>query len=75
MFADWEGVAALIVLHEFSTPVQVMQKGVGGIVERWKQDKICAVGIKRAERLIEEAKTSTGIEKADSCRYLVKDYS
>lgn len=61
VFADWEGVAALVVLHEFATPAQVVEKGVAGIVARWKQDKIRAVGIKRAERLVEEAKTSTGI--------------
>lgn len=61
VFADWEGIAALVVLHEFSTPDQVKQKGVDEIVKRWKQDKIRAVGRKRAERLVEAAKISTGI--------------
>ncbi len=61
VFADWEGVAALVALHEFATPSQVVEKGAAGIVARWKQDKIRAVGIKRAERLVEEAKMSTGI--------------
>ena len=61
VFADWEGVAALVALHEFATPTQVVEKGALEIVARWKQDKIRAVGIKRAERLVEEAKTSTGI--------------
>jgi len=61
VFADWEGVAALVVLHEFSTPNQVIQKGTDEIVKRWKQDKIRAVGKKRAERLVEVAKISTGI--------------
>ena len=79
VFADWEGVAALIALHEFSTPAQVVQKGVAGIVERWKQDKIRAVGIKRAERLVEEAKASTGITEglisADiELKILLEDY-
>lgn len=50
-----------MVLYEFSTPDQVKQKGVDEIVKRWKQDKIRAVGRKRAERLVEAAKISTGI--------------
>jgi hypothetical protein len=50
-----------VVLHEFSTPDQVKQKGVDEIVKRWKQDKIRAVVRKRAERLVEAAKISTGI--------------
>jgi transposase len=61
VFADWEGVAAQIVLHDFPTPKQVVEKGVEGIVARWKQDKIRAVGIKRAQSLVEAAKSSTGI--------------
>lgn len=61
VFADWEGVAAKIALHDFPTPKQVVEKGVEGIVARWKQDKIRAVGIKRAQGLVEAAKNSTGI--------------
>lgn len=61
VFADWEGVAALITLHEFPTPAKVVEKGAEGIVARWKQDKIRAVGRKRAEHLVEVAQKTTGI--------------
>jgi len=61
VFADWEGVAAQVALHDFPTPAQVIEKGVEGIVARWKQDKIRAVGKKRAESLVEAAQSSTGI--------------
>lgn len=61
VFADWEGVAALIALREFPTPKQVIAHSAEGIVERWKQDKIRAVGRKRADKLVEAAKSSTGI--------------
>lgn len=61
VFADWEGVAAQIALRDFPTPKQVIEKGIDGIVARWKQDKIRAVGKKRAERLLEAANSSTGI--------------
>jgi transposase len=79
VFADWEGVAALVALHEFSTPEQVSKKGADEIVERWKQDKIRAVGKKRAERLVEAAKSSTGITEgllaADvELKVLLEDY-
>ena len=61
VFADWEGVAALIALRDFPTPKQVIEKGIEGIVARWKQDKIRAVGKKRAEKLVEAARSSTGM--------------
>lgn len=61
VFADWEGIAALITLREFPTPAKVVDKGAEGIVDRWKQDKIRAVGRKRAEHLVEVAQKTTGI--------------
>lgn len=61
VFADWEGVAARIALHDFPTPKQVIENGAEKIVARWKQDKIRAVGQKRAERLVEAATNSVGI--------------
>lgn len=79
VFADWEGVAAQVVLHEFPTPTQVVQKGVDGIVARWKEDKIRAVGIKRAERLVAGAQKSTGITEGllgaeIELKILIEDY-
>ena len=64
VFGDWEGKAALIVLKEFPLPAQVIEQGVAGIVARWKQDKMRAVGIKRATELVDEAKTSVGVKKS-----------
>lgn len=61
VFGDWEGKAALIVLREFPTPAQVLEKGVEGIVVRWRKDKIRAVGQKRAKALVDAAKTSIGV--------------
>lgn len=61
VFADWEGKAALVALKRFPLPVQVLEKGVDGIVSCWKQDTIRTVGIKRATKLVEAAKTSVGV--------------
>jgi transposase len=61
VFGDWEGKAALIVLNEFPTPRQVQEKGIDGIKLRWHEAKIRAVGVKRAVKLLEAAKTSVGV--------------
>lgn len=63
VFGDWEGKAAMTVLREFSTPAKILEKGVAGIIGRWKQDKLRAVGIKRATALVEAAKTSVGVRE------------
>lgn len=63
VFGDWEGKAALIVLQDFPTPVRLLEKGVEGIVCRWKQDKLRAVGRKRAIGLIEAARLSVGVRE------------
>lgn len=63
VFGDWEGKAALLVLREFATPAKVLTAGTEGIVGRWKQDKLRAVGKKRAQALVEAAKVSVGIRE------------
>ncbi|MCR6547241.1 IS110 family transposase [Dehalobacterium formicoaceticum] len=63
VFGDWEGKAAMAVLRDFPTPVKILEKGVDGIIGRWKQDKLRAVGRKRAMGLLEAAKTSVGVRE------------
>jgi transposase len=63
VFGGWDGMAALMVLKEFPTPVKVIEKDVAGIVARWNENKIRAVGIKRASKLVEAAKNSVGIKE------------
>jgi transposase len=63
VFADWEGKAALLVLREFATPAKVLAIGKEGIVGCWKQDKLRAVGKKRAQSLVEAAKVSVGVRE------------
>lgn len=79
VFGDWEGKAALIVLKEFPLPAQIIKQGATGIVARWKQDKMRAVGIKRATELVEAAKTSVGIKEGiaaamNDITILLEDY-
>ena len=63
VFGDWEGKAAQIILKEFTTPAKILAAGEDGIVTRWKQDKLRAVGHKRAQALIEAAKNSVGVKQ------------
>jgi transposase len=79
VFGDWEGKAARIVLNEFPTPEEVFQKGVDGMVARWHQDKIRAVGRKRAVKLWEAARETVGIRDGltaakNDLRVLLEDY-
>lgn len=79
VFEDWEGKAALLILKECPTPKKVVEKGIEGIIAIWKKHKIRAVGIKRAVRLLESAKTSIGtseglISAENELSMLLEDY-
>jgi transposase len=79
VFGDWEGKAAIAVLRDFPTPVKIIEKGVEGIIGRWKQDKLRAVGRKRATELFEEAKMSVGVREGiraaeSELKFLLENY-
>jgi len=79
VFCDWEGKAALLILNECPTPKKVVEKGIEGIMSIWKKHKIRAVGIKRAVRLLESAKTSIGtseglVSAGNELSMLLEDY-
>lgn len=61
VFKDWEGKASLITLTEFPLPEDIIALGAPAILRRWKQDVKRAVGIKRAETLVQAATTSIGL--------------
>lgn len=61
VFKDWEGKAALITLTEFPLPQDIVALGATAILERWKKDVQRAVGLKRAEKLVEAASESIGL--------------
>jgi transposase len=63
VFGDWDGISTMIVLKEFPTPAKILEKGVTGIVARWKENKIRAVGVKRASKLVEAAQNSIGVKE------------
>jgi transposase len=79
VFSDWEGMAAIMVLKEFPLPSSILDKGVEGIVSRWKEKKIRAVGIKRASNIVKAAENSIGIREglnaaASEISFLLEQY-
>jgi len=63
VFKDLEGKASLVTLREFPTPQEIVELGSFAILKRWKQDVKRAVGMKRAEKLSQVAKTSIGMQE------------
>lgn len=63
MFGSWEGKAALLTLQEFPVPAQIVCKDVKEIVQCWRKEVSRAVGVKRAEKLIEAAKSTIGVRE------------
>jgi transposase len=79
VFGDWEGKAARLILNECPTPGKVVEKGIDGIIAIWKKHKVRAVGIKRAVKLVESAKTSIGtaeglVSAENELAMLLEDY-
>lgn len=61
VFKDWEGKAALLTLHQFPLPSDIVERGAESILLTWKQDVKRAVGMKRANQLVSAAKESIGL--------------
>lgn len=61
VFKKWDGKTALMTLETFPLPQEIVDKGVTGIVQCWKQGIKRAVGKKRALALLEAAKSSIGL--------------
>lgn len=62
VFSDWEGKAALITLKEFPTPEKILSLGVEQVFKAWRKEVKRSIGLNRAVRLVETAKTSIGVK-------------
>lgn len=61
VFSSWEGKAALLTLKHLSTPSKIANINTNDILKLWKTEVKRAVGIKRAQLLVEKAKISIGM--------------
>jgi hypothetical protein len=76
-YADWDSASGLMLLKEAPRPQDILQLGEG-INQIWRDAKVRAAGIKRAQTLIEAAQNSVGLEGGEAARLeiwvLVNDY-
>lgn len=79
VFCSWECDSSIEVLRNCPLPADVLSLGAEAINQLWREKKIRAVGIKRANILIETAKTSVGVKNGiNAARFemsmLIEDY-
>ena len=67
-----------MLLREAPLPQDILKIGAGGINQIWRNAKVRAAGIKRAQTLVEAAQNSVGLEAGEAARLeiwvLVNDY-
>jgi len=59
VFKDWRGLAAWLILKQYSTPANVVEAGTSEIVNTWKKG-MKKPSIKKAEKLVRIASESIG---------------
>lgn len=79
VFGNFTGMGSLALLRNAPLPIDLVRLGVDGINRIWRQMKLRAVGMKRAQRIFDAAKTSVGcmegLEAARvELRILLEDY-
>ena len=77
-YSDWDSTSGLMLLKEAPLPQDILKIGAGGINQIWREAKVRAAGIKRAQTLVEAAQNSVGLEAGEAARLeiwiLVNDY-
>lgn len=78
-YKEFDSVSGLMVLQQAPLPQDVINLGIGGIHEIWRNAKVRGAGMKRATTLVEAAQTSVGLEGGEAARLeiwiLVNDYT
>lgn len=77
-YQDFDSTSGLMLLQNTPLPHDIVKLGAGGINEIWRNAKVRAAGIKRAQTLVEVAQNSVGLEGGEAARLeiwiLVNDY-
>ena len=78
VYKKFDSISGFMVLKEAPLPKDIVKIGAEGINQLWRAAKQRAVGIKRAQTLVEAARNSIGIEggrgAAYELRQLLDDY-
>ena len=62
VYTKFSAESGLLLLEKAPMPAEILELGVDGITQIWRERKLRAVGKKRPETLVEAAKNSVGIE-------------
>jgi len=79
VFSDWEGKTAVMTLEKLGLPEKIATYSPEEIVSIWREEVKKAVGIKKAQKLIEAAGSSVGVRQGQKMaqyeiQLLLKEY-
>ncbi len=63
VFKDWEGKAAMCSLRCFPFPTDLVALTAEEVLAQWKTEVKAGVGIKRAQKLVDKANKSIGVQE------------
>lgn len=80
VFGKFDATSSMLVLQKAPLPMDVEKLGAEGINQIWRDNKVRAVGMKRAKSLHEAAVKSIGCTEGESCSrmeimLLLQDYT
>ena len=67
-FPEYFECSGLMLLKEVSLPQDILKIGADRINQIWRDAKVRAAGIKRAQTLVEAAQNSVGLEAGEAAR-------
>lgn len=79
VFGKFEAISSMQVFQKAPLPKDIVELGAEGINQIWRDNKLRAVGMKRARSLYEAARKSIGCTEGESCsrmeiKLLLQDY-
>lgn len=79
VYNDIYAAGGMLVLKEVSLPADILKLGTNGITKIWRDVKLRASGIKRAQKIVDAAGNSIGNSRCPETasleiRYLINDY-
>ncbi len=80
VFGKFDATSSMMVLQEAPLPRDIKELGAEGINKIWRDNKLRAVGMKRAKSLYEAAGKTIGCTEGESCsrmeiKLLLQDYN
>lgn len=78
VFGQFTAVSSMMILKAAPLPKDIIELGADGINQIWRDEKLRAVGIKRAKTLLQAAEDSVGCEGGigakQELRFLMEDF-